>query len=811
MMNKKQKRKLKKEVKKNEGKVQSFFEIKEICEDHLLTMHNEEIYYIQVMPTNLSVLSEYTKTNLVTSLSNIISQLPKSEMLCLNSSQSYDDNKQHLLQLSKNEQNPEIKQLDEKDIKYLDTIRANMATSRVFFIVVRCNSLDSEIEKKRYIATVIQICREHKLTVDLIEKDSIKKMLAIYLEQNIYADALPDYDGQQFTDDTVTPENYDFKSFVDLIAPSVMDFQHPLYYIIGNTYRSVLAVRSYATATKQQALLKSLGEEDGVTLHIYNHVVCPSEQNKIFERAERRNRSKFRMSTKISDKVEGQENLSDLQKLIAKSHKEKEVLIYCAVYIEIMADNQENLKSKIASVSRILTDNHIIKDNLILQQRDGFVCAAPFGFNIFRTEFERVLPSSSVGNLFPYSYSGKTDPHGLPLGKDVNGSYIFTDFDMRTNDKTNGHISIFGNSGEGKSWLIKLLICIFRQQKKYVFTCDVDAEFLEVTNRLGGTNLDMMSGKYFINLMEFRFIKSTNPADNNDFPDEIPAATKGTMLSQHIAFLRDFFKVYKPELTSSQLDVLEIMLTETYKLFHITNNTDFADLKAEDYPILSDLYKTVEKELNLYDDKAHKGKEMIYTKEDCRSLLLAMHSICIGSDSMFFNGYTNIPNAEHVNFILKDMLSTNENLKNAMYFNIFSYMQHKFFSVGNTAVFLDELHEVVKSKTVVNYVRSFVKRGRKKDSNIITASQNIDDLMLPEIIEYTRPLFSIPTHRFLFFPGTVDVDLFKRTTNLSDSEFNIISSPKRGYCLYCCGDERYNLHVIAPPHKSALFGTAGGR
>lgn len=41
------------------------------------------------------------------------------------------------------------------------------------------------------------------------------------------------------------------------------------HYICGNTYRSVWALREYPTATDEQAILRHLGEKDGVTLRIY--------------------------------------------------------------------------------------------------------------------------------------------------------------------------------------------------------------------------------------------------------------------------------------------------------------------------------------------------------------------------------------------------------------------------------------------------------------------------------------------------------------------------------------------------------------
>ena len=46
---------------------------------------------------------------------------------------------------------------------------------------------------------------------------------------------------------------------------------------------------------------------------------------------------------------------------------------------------------------------------------------------------------------------------------------------------------------------------------------------------------------------------------------------------------------------------------------------------------------------------------------------------------------------------------------------------------------------------------------------------------------------------------------------MEKSEYALIHYPEKTICLYRCGNERYLLQFIAPPHKAALFGTAGGR
>ena len=113
--------------------------------------------------------------------------------------------------------------------------------------------------------------------------------------------------------------------------------------------------------------------------------------------------------------------------------------------------------------------------------------------------------------------------------------------------------------------------------------------------------------------------------------------------------------------------------------------------------------------------------------------------------------------------------------------------------------------------TAIEYIRNASKRVRKKDSSILLASQNIEDFLLPEIKEMTKPLFSIPTHQFLFNGGNVNLRDYMDALQLEESEYDLIKYPERGTFLFKCGNERYLLQVIAPEYKAKLFGNAGGR
>jgi hypothetical protein len=596
----------------------------------------------------------------------------------------------------------------------------------------------------------------------------------------------------------------ELKEFLDMIMPSVLDF-HDDYFICGNTFRSVWAIREYPTVTEQTALLKQLGEMDGITLRIYTRPVTPFEENKMLDRAERKNKHNKSNATKMRDEVAADSNLSDMRIIAARQHEAKESLIHCAVFIEMIATSYKNLNDLKQKMISFFARSKITYDNLWLMQREGFQSVMLTGSNQFKSQFERALPSGSVANLYPFSYSGKTDPDGLFIGRDVNGSNIIVNFDRRSQDKTNGHILILGNSGEGKSHLLKLINTNFRQMGKKLFILDPDDEYKDLTLNLKGCYLDMMSGQYFINVLEPRLWTIEPETDKNaDVPE---AFRRGTRLSQHIAYLRDWFRCYKG-FSTEQLDTLEILLEKLYPRYNISDDTDFNTLRSEDYPIPSDLFKLAQYELDNYNENGNQ----LYTKDILRSLTLGLRSICVGNESIYFNGHTNITNADFIDFSVKGMLETNENLKNAMFMNIFSYMSHEFLTEGEADIAIDELHLFLSNRIAIDYIRSFIKRGRKKNSGVILASQNVEDFLLPEVIAYTKPLLSIPTHSFLFYPGgNCAVKDFQRALAVKECEYNLISEPNQGYCLYKCGSERYHLHVIAPDYKKVLFGTAGGR
>lgn len=604
-------------------------------------------------------------------------------------------------------------------------------------------------------------------------------------------------------------ESVRIKSFVDMIAPSVIKF-FPDYFICGNTYRSVWALREYPPTTEEQAILKHLGEKDGVTLKIYARHVTAAEERKIISNAANKNRMKQTSTNDLQETVVAEGNLQDVTNLVVTMHRNREPLIHTAVYIELIAHEQEKLKELQTEVLTELIRSKLNVDRLMLKQLQGFISVMPSGFNAFGEQYERVLPASSVANLYPFNYSGKTDENGFYIGRDKYGSNIIVDFNKRAEDKTNSNILILGNSGQGKSYLMKLLLINFLESGKSICCLDPEHEYEDLCNNFstgkggGAYFVDLMSGEYIINPLEPKLWSDSDEKMEGDA--DLETFKKKTKLSQHISFLRDFFASYK-DFSDSHIDTLEIMVEKLYRKWKISDGTDFSTLGPKDYPILSDLYDLIEQEYQNYD----KDNKPIYTETQLQEILLGLHSMCKGAESKFFNGHTNIMSDRFVVFGVKGLLEASKNIKNALLFNILSYMSNQLLTNGNTVAAIDEFYLFLSNITAVEYIRNFSKRVRKKESAVVLASQNLEDYNLPGIAEYTKPLFSIPTHSFLFNAGNIDAKFYMDSLQLDESEYNLIRYPQRGVCLYKCGNERYNLMVTAPKYKEALFGKAGGR
>lgn len=100
-----EKRKAKKEAEKRLS-TRQFIGAKEITDYSLVTYGQGELVYFIVKPTNISVLSESSVGARIYALMTVLKGVAEIEMLCLNSRESFEDNKRFLKSQMEQEENP---------------------------------------------------------------------------------------------------------------------------------------------------------------------------------------------------------------------------------------------------------------------------------------------------------------------------------------------------------------------------------------------------------------------------------------------------------------------------------------------------------------------------------------------------------------------------------------------------------------------------------------------------------------------------------------------------------------------------------
>ena len=170
---------------------------KAVTDYSLATGRGDELVYFCVKPTNISVLSEESISARIYALMTVLKGMAELEFLCLNSQENFEDNKQFLRSRLEQESNPAVRRMLEQDLTQLDRMQVQMATSREFLVVIRLRN-EKESEVFSYLNRIEKTLREQGFSTKRASKEDIKRLLAIYFEQNVTTDGFEDYDGERW-------------------------------------------------------------------------------------------------------------------------------------------------------------------------------------------------------------------------------------------------------------------------------------------------------------------------------------------------------------------------------------------------------------------------------------------------------------------------------------------------------------------------------------------------------------------------------------------------------------------------------------
>ena len=254
-----------------------------------------------------------------------------------------------------------------------------------------------------------------------------------------------------------------------------------------------------------------------------------------------------------------------------------------------------------------------------------------------------------------------------------------------------------------------------------------------------------------------------------------------------------------------QKAILKQTIIELYNQFGIFWETDIRQLKATDFPILSDLHALLEK-------KAEANKENpVY-----RDLAMLLYDAAAGSDSFLWNGHTTLEaNSRFICLDTHDLQNASDNVKRTQYLNLLSWCWEEMSRDRNERCLLvcDEAYLMIDPQVPQSlvFLRNVEKRARKYEAGLAIISHSVVDFLAPEVKMYGQALLDIPCYKILMGCDGKNLQETKDLYNLTDAEQELLESKRRGHALFIIGSKRLHVNFEIPAYKFSYMGKAGGR
>lgn len=166
-----------------------------------------------------------------------------------------------------------------------------------------------------------------------------------------------------------------------------------------------------------------------------------------------------------------------------------EDLYYLYMYVNIYAETIEELDYLVNKVEGLLESSGMQTRRGNFRQEQLFLACTP----IFENKLEikesskKNILTNGIISTYPFISSSIFDEEGVFMGTNLyNNSLIFVDRYNREKYK-NGNMIIFGTSGAGKSFFIKLQILRYRLMGIDQYVIDPEREYEKITESLEGT------------------------------------------------------------------------------------------------------------------------------------------------------------------------------------------------------------------------------------------------------------------------------------------------------------------------------------
>lgn len=165
--------------------------------DHGAETAGGELVFFMIKPDNLSVLSSEGIRGRIKNLTDLLCATQEVRLLALDSRESFQRNKDWYRQRLETEELPAIRELLRQDAAHLDEIQAATASAREFALVYRLGQQESGEDVRRLRQTE-QALRDMGFHARLAEEQDIKRILAVYYQQDVTTEQFDNFDGERW-------------------------------------------------------------------------------------------------------------------------------------------------------------------------------------------------------------------------------------------------------------------------------------------------------------------------------------------------------------------------------------------------------------------------------------------------------------------------------------------------------------------------------------------------------------------------------------------------------------------------------------
>jgi conjugal transfer ATP-binding protein TraC len=433
-----------------------------------------------------------------------------------------------------------------------------------------------------------------------------------------------------------------------------------------------------------------------------------------------------------------------------------------SLYVTLSSDSLSELNEAAKKLITTLSSILILSRTATLQMEEGFKSTIPLGQD--KLYLARNMDTTSLASTFPFSSAMLTQDKGVMYGiNQQNGSLIIFDrFSLE-----NANEVVFGKSGAGKSYLIKLEAMRQFMFGTEVIIVDPEGEYGELTKVLDGEEL-MFTPSSAIKI---------NPFDLSGLYEE-----GENELGLKILSLHGLFKIVMGQLDASQEAMLDRALVDTYRIKGIT--TDPATQKSQP-PIVEDLYNVL---LKMGDDIS-------------KELALRLEKFIKGSMSGIFNQQSNFDIKNP--FTIFNVKALEEELRPIAMHIILDFIWTKIRkSLKKRVLILDEAWYMMRYEDSASFVYSIAKRARKYYLGLTTATQDVQDFLSTD---YGKAVLSNSSIQILLKQSPAEIDLVTKLFYLTDGEKQLLLSSSVGEGLFFAGQSHVALRSIAAPYEHAMI------